>query len=423
MYTYTFIPEKHTPNDMSNLVKRETYLKKIRPYIGKPLIKVIMGIRRCGKSSLFAQIIDELKAAGTDESKIILLNMDDLANAELCEASKLYDHVVDLSAGPSTYYVFLDEIQNVKEWEKAANSLLLRSNLDIYLSGSNSKLLSSELATFIAGRYVSVEMHPLSLREFIEFKRRYASYSGNGKDLFKDYLRRGGFPLASISDFSMAESDKIVRDTYESIFFRDTVKRNKIRNTQKLELFIRFMFDNIGNAFSANNISREFAKNGTKLAVNTILQYLDHLEKAYLIRRVRRYDLRGKKLVGSEDKYYVSDVSLIYALIGFKSSMISAIEENIVYLELLRRDYSVTIGRTINGTEVDFVAEKEGKMVYVQVTHTIPSKETAEREFRSLESIKDNYPKYVVVAEDQWASDHNGIVQISLIDFLMSETI
>jgi len=406
---------------MNELIKRETYLKEIRPFINKPLIKVITGIRRCGKSSMFSQIIDELLGSGIDGKNIIRLNLDDISNTELCEPIKLYEHVVGASIGSETYYIFLDEIQNVREWEKVTNSLLMRDNLDIYISGSNSKLLSSELATFIAGRYVSIEMHTLSLKEFAEFKQRFTSYSGSGKDLLKDYLRRGGFPLASIGDFSMTASDKIVKDIYESIFLRDAVKRNKIRNIQQFELFLRFMFDNIGNPFSARNISKEFEKNGTKLAVSKIIQYLDYLERAYLIRKVLRYDLRGKRIINSEDKYYVSDVSLIYALIGFKGTMMSMIEENIVYLELLRRNYSVTVGRTANKGEVDFIAEKDGKKIYVQVTHTISSVETAKREFISLESIDDNYPKYVVVSEDLWPSDHMGIIQIGLADFLMSD--
>jgi predicted AAA+ superfamily ATPase len=405
---------------VNDFVKRESYLKKIRPYIDKPLIKVIMGVRRCGKSYMFLQIIDELLNSGVKEGNIIKLALDDISNDGLREPTNLYERVVSESAGTGTYYVFLDEIQNVREWERVVNSLLQRDNLDIYISGSNSKLLSSELATFIAGRYVSVEIHTLSLKEFREFKNKYASYSGNGKDLLKDYIRRGGFPLASIGNFSMEASDRIVKDTYDSIFFRDITSRNKVRNTQQLELFIKFMFDNVGKPFSARSISREFEKNGINMSVTTILQYLDYLEKAYLLGRVKRYDLRGKRIIGSEDKYYVSDVSLIYALIGFKSGMLSMVEENIVYLELLRREYSVTVGR-INNEEVDFVAEKDGKKMYVQVTHTISADETAKREFRSLLSIDDNYPKYVVIAEDQWPSDHKGITQIGLADFLMSD--
>jgi len=403
------------------IVKRETYLRKIRPFIGKPLIKVITGVRRCGKSFMFMQIIDELIENGVEKDKIIRINMDDIGNLALCKAVSLYNHISDLTDDGKSYYLFLDEIQNVSEWERTVNSLLQKGNIDIYISGSNSKLLSSELATFIAGRYISIEIQTLSFSEFVEFKKRFTSYEGNGKDLLKEYIRKGGFPLASIGDFSIDASDKIVSDIYESIFLRDTVSRNKIRNSQQLELLLRFMFDNIGNPFSANTISREFEKSGSKLAVNTVLKYLDYLERAYLLRKVSRYDIRGKRIIGSEDKYYVSDVSLIYALLGSKSGMISGIEENIVYLELLRRDYSVAVGRTHDGKEIDFVAEKNGMKMYVQVTHTISSQDTADREFRALEGIKDNYPKYVVVAEDRWLSDRNGIHQIGMTEFLMSD--
>jgi predicted AAA+ superfamily ATPase len=386
-----------------------------------PLIKVITGVRRCGKSSMFSQIIDELTESGIEKSRIIRLSLDNIASASLLDPIKLYELIIDSTQGSGKYFVFLDEVQNVTEWEKVVNSLLQKEKLDIYISGSNSKMLSSELVTFIAGRYVSIEMQTLSFAEFIEFKRRFASYSGNGKDLLKDYIRRGGFPLASAGDLSIIAADMIVTDTYNSIFRRDTVERNGIRNTHLLETITRFMFDNIGNPFSARSISREFERNGTKLDAGRLLQYLDHLEKAYLIRKVQRYDIRGKRIISSEEKYYVSDVSLIYALNGFKKSMLSMIEENIVYLELLRRDYRVTVGRVNGKGEVDFVAEKGGRTIYVQVTHMIPTKETAEREYGSLESIKDNYPKYVVVAEDEWPSDGAGIVQIGLADFLLSD--
>ena len=408
---------------MHEIVKRETYLRKIRPFIGKPLIKVITGIRRSGKSFMFMQVIDELVENGVKRDSIIRLNMDDLGNLALCEAVPLYDHISKLIENDGMHYIFLDEIQNVVGWENVVNSLLQKGNADIYISGSNSKLLSSELATFIAGRYVAIEIQTLSFREFIEFRRKFASYTGDGRDLLKDYIRIGGFPLASIGNFDLSASDKIVKDAYDSIFLRDTVSRNNIRNIPQLERFLMFMFDNIGNPFSARRISREFEKNGIKLAVNIITKYLDHLERSYLLRRVERYDIRGKMIIGSEDKFYVSEISLIYALIGFKSGMISGIEENIVYMELLRRDYSVTVGRTYEGREIDFVAERNGKKIYVQVTHTIPSEDTAEREFLALESINDNYPKYVVVAEDQWPSDRNGIEQIGLTDFLLSEHI
>jgi len=408
---------------MQEIVKRETYLRKIRPFIGKPLIKVITGIRRSGKSFMFMQIIDELIGNGVNKDRIIRLNMDDLGNLALCEAVPLYEHILRSMESSERYYIFLDEIQNVTGWENVVNSLLQKGNADIYISGSNSKLLSSELATFIAGRYVAIEIQTLSFKEFIEFRRKFASYTGDGRDLLKDYVRIGGFPLASIGDFDISASDKIVKDAYDSIFLRDTVTRNNIRNIPQLERFLMFMFDNIGNPFSARRISQEFERNGIRMAVNIITKYLDHLERSYLLRRVERYDIRGKRIIGSEDKFYVSEISLIYALIGFKSGMISGIEENIVYIELLRRDYSVTVGKTYDGKEIDFIAEKNGKKVYVQVTHTISSQDTAEREFLALESVKDNYPKYVIVAEDQWPSDRNGIVQIGLTDFLLSDDI
>ena len=408
---------------MSHLVKRETYLRKIRPLIGKPLIKVITGIRRCGKSTMFTQIIDELIESGVQGDKIIRMNLDDLQYLNLREAVPLYEYISELIKDGSYYYVFLDEIQNVNGWENTVNSILLKENADIYISGSNSRLLSSELATFIAGRYVAVEIHTLSLKEFAEFRKKYQPHTENERSLLDDYIHTGGFPMASRGDFDAATVKNIVNDIYQTVFLKDAVTRNKVRNSQKLERFLMFMFDNIGNPFSARMISREFEKNDMNLDVNTIIKYLDYLESAYILRRAQRYEMRGKRIIGSEDKYYVSEISLIYPLIGYKSGMISGIEENIIYSELIRRDYSVNVGRTYDGKEIDFVAEKDGKKVYVQVSHRISSEEAVEREFRALEGIKDNYPKYVVVSEGRWPLDRGGIQQISLVDFLLSDSL
>ena len=403
---------------MSDLVKRELYLRKIRPFIDKPLIKVLMGVRRCGKSSIFMQIIDELVDSGTNMNNIIRLNMDDPVNTELCDYRRLHEHILRSSAGQGKHYVFLEEVQNIAQWERTLCSLLLRGDLDLFVSGSDPKLLSSELSTYLTGRYVSFRIQTLSFREFIDFKKEYAGYSGDGSDLIGEYVRCGGFPLVSAGDHSMTAADSIVTDTYRSIFFRNAAYGNNIRNVRRLELFLRFMIDNIGNSFSARSICRKLEKNGVKLAVNKILQYLDCLERMYLIQRVRRYDIRRRTVISSDDMYYASDVSLIPALTGAGDSMLPAIENNIVYLELLSRDYTVNTGRTSENGEVDFIGDRHGKKVYVQVIHRRTYDGTEEEKFRALASINDNYPKYVVVAEDRWPSDRDGIIQIGLTDFL-----
>jgi len=404
------------------VISRNAYLDKIRPFIDVPIIKVITGIRRCGKSFLFIQIINELLNNGIKQNQIHLLNMDDLENIGLLDGESLYSHISPMMKDQGKHYIFIDEVQNVSEWERAINSLLLKGNVDIYISGSNSNLLSSELTTFIAGRYVSICMETLSFSEFIEFRREFTSFDGDGKTLLNDYIRRGGFPIISTKNFDTTSSDNLIKDIFDAIVYKDTIARNNIRNGKQLEIFLKFMLDNVGNPFSARSISRAFSNNGINFSPITVLKYLDYLERSYLLRKVQRYDIRGKRIIASEDKYYVSDVSLIYALNGYEEGMISGIEENIVYLELLRRGYSTYVGRTRDMREIDFIGEKDGRRIYVQVTHTIESAETARREFSPFDSVPDNFPKYVVVANNKWDVEDVGIIQIGLAEFLLLES-
>ncbi|MDR3282043.1 MAG: ATP-binding protein [Candidatus Methanoplasma sp.] len=407
---------------MPTIVKREAYLDMIRPYMGQPLIKVITGIRRCGKSTMFSQIMTELSETGVPDERIIRIDFDNMDNNSLRDGAALHGLIVGRMSGEGMHYVFIDEIQEVSGWERVANSLLSRGNIDLYISGSNSRLLSSELATYITGRYVSLEIQTLSFREYIDFRKTFANDGSEDRRKALDgYIRRGGFPLANISDYDDASADRIVRDIFESVFFRDTIDRNRIRNRVQIENLVKFMFDNIGNPFSVDSIRREFSRHGMPIDAATAASHLRAMEGSYLIRRVSRYNIRGKKVIMSDDKYYVADVSLIYSLMGFKNSMMSGIEENIVLLELVRRGYGVYVGRTKSGKEVDFVAERDGRKIYVQVTHTMHDEAVAERELSALKDIGDNYPKYVVTMDKVWSEDVDGIKLVSLADFLLEE--
>jgi predicted AAA+ superfamily ATPase len=405
---------------VKNIVKRELYLEQIRPYMGKPIIKILTGVRRCGKSSIFKMLMDELESSGVSQKNIISFNFDMVGTEELLDGVNLYNHIIDnLSEGMN--FVFLDEIQEVSGWEKTVNTLLSDDRTDVYISGSNSKMLSSELSTLLSGGYVQIKVYPLSFAEYLEFRR------ANGKetsDIHKElnrYLRHGGFPLVNANEFDDQSADKIVFDIYNSILLRDTIIRNATRNAESLERVIRLVFGNIGNQTSVKSISEELAHNRRKVDTETIYGYLDALEKAYLINRVSRYDIRGRDVLRSKEKYYVADLSLVHAITGFRDRMKSGAIENVVMYELLRRGYKVYVGETHTGKDIDFVADRKEKRIYIQVTLTMNEEDTAEREFASLLDIKDNHPKFIVVKEKVWPDNRDGIIQMSLADFLLSD--
>ena len=400
------------------MIKRDLYLQQLKLFINKPLIKILTGIRRSGKSTVLTLLKDELLASGVSEKQIIMINFDSIAYSEICTAVRLYEYIRDQITSSGKYYLLLDEIQEVIQWEKAINSLMADYDTDIYLTGSNSHLLSSELATYLAGRYVQIAVHTLSFNEYIDFREYYfPDKISNKNELFLSYLRMGGFPVIHTADYSEDTAYKIVYDIYSSVILRDTVQRYKIREVELLERVVRFAFDNIGKTFSGKNVADYFKNQQRKTDINTIYNYLKALEGAFILYRVPRYDIKGKEILKTQEKYYLSDISLLYATMGYRDRMISGVLENIVFLELIRRGYKVYVGK-LYSKEIDFIAEKQSEKIYIQVTYKLDSEQTVEREFSNLLKIKDQYPKYVISMDDFWKDSIDGVQHIHITDFL-----
>lgn len=389
------------------MIIRESYLSKIRPFIGKDIIKVLTGIRRSGKSVLLEQICDEINSPNT-----IFLNFEDLGNQHLCEYNALHDYICEkIGNNRETFYLFFDEIQEVQGWEKTVNSLRVKFHADIYITGSNSRLLSGELATYIAGRYISFMVYPFSYREF---KMVNADYT------FDDYIQYGGMPFLSSIDFQPEISKNYLQDIFNSVVLKDIVKRNNIRDVDLLERIIAYALANIGRSFSATSISKFFKAENRTVAPETILNYLKACEKAYLLYRFKNQDINGKKILKINDKYYVADHGLREAVIGANLQNTEIILENIVGLELLRRGYKVCVGR-VGTKEIDFVGEKQDDKLYVQVCYLLNEETTIQREFGSLLEVRDNYPKIVLYQESSFRGNYEGIPAVRIEDWLLGK--
>lgn len=393
------------------MIKRELYLQKIKPFINKPIIKVLTGIRRSGKSELMKMVRDELLSQGVPENNIIYLNFESLRWADLSNSMALYGYICEHIATNSKTYIFLDEIQEVENWEKVVNSLMADFDVDIYITGSNSRMLSSELSTYLTGRYIEISVFTLSLSEFMTF------HSIDTDVAFPRYLKEGGFPSAHNAEHSEDEIYKIVSDIYASALLRDTIQRHNIRNIDVLERLVGFLMMNLGNVFSTKNISAYLKSQQRKIDVETIYNYIRALESSYIIHRVSRYDLKGKEVLQTNEKLYFADLSLLYSRYGYMPDMIAGYLENLVYLHLLRKGYKVYVGKS-DSLEIDFVAFNGNETMYVQVTYTMESEETRNRELRPLQHIKDNHPKYVVVADKLQCGNINGIQCVWIGDFL-----
>lgn len=402
------------------MISRPNYIEAIKPFIGKPQIKIITGIRRSGKSTVLQLIKEELLQSGVQEGQIVTINFESFAYADILEAKKLHQFVSTRIENAEKYYLLLDEIQEVENWEKAVNSFLVDFDVDIYLTGSNSHLLSSELSTYLAGRYVEISVFTLSYREFLDFRKHYFSEATNEKNLFPAYLRKGGFPVIHTHDYQEESAYKVVHDIYSSVILRDTVQRYKIRDVELLERVIKYVLDNIGNTFSGKNVADYFKSQQRKIDINTVYNYLNALVGAFILYRVPRYDLKGKEILKTQEKFYVSDIALIYATMGNRDRMIGGILENIVFLELKRRGYTVFVGK-IGTNEIDFVAEMNGAKIYVQVAYKLENEHTIKREFGNLLSIGDQYPKYVVTMDDFWKDSIEGIRHLYITEFLLSD--
>lgn len=400
------------------MIKRTLYLNKIKAFIDKPFIKVITGIRRCGKSSILLLLKDEILQRGIDERRILLINFESFNFAEIKTGEQLYSYAKERISLDAKYYILLDEIQEVKGWEKAVNSLMLDFDVDMYITGSNSHLLSSELATFLAGRYVEFQIQTLTFRECIRFNTELQTSKKSKLEQFEYFLRMGGFPVLHTSTYSIESAYKIVYDIYSSAILRDTVQRFKIRDVELLERIVKFVFDNIGNSFSAKNIADYFKSQQRKIDLNTVYNYLNALESAFIIHRIQRYDVKGKELLKTQEKYFVSDSALIYGVMGYKDRMISGILENVILLELLSRDYEVAVGK-VGTKEIDFIATKGNSKFYIQVAYLLPERATVDREFAPLIELKDHYPKYVVTMDPTWSDTIEGVKHVHIADFLL----
>lgn len=405
------------------MILRESYLHLLRDYIDKPFIKVITGLRRSGKSVLLMMLRDELINNGIDENNIIYLNFESFEFSEIDDSNKLYLFLRSKISNKKQYYILLDEIQEVKFWEKAVNSLRVDFNADIYLTGSNSRLLSSELATYLAGRYIEIPVYTLSFNEYLLFRQEYSPDKIEGIYAeFEHFLRKGGFPAIHTGNYSDETAYKAIYDIYSSAILRDTVQRYNIRDVELLERVVKYVFDNVGNSFSAKSVADYFKSQNRKIDLNTVYNYLNALEGAFIIYRIPRYDIKGKELLKTNEKYFVGDQSLLYAVMGFKDRLISGVLENIVMLDLKRRGFKVFVGKS-NEKEIDFIGEKAEYKIYIQVTYKMTEKSTIDREFTPLLDIKDNHPKYVVSMDQTWSDNIEGIQHKHIADFLLLKSL
>ena len=401
------------------MIKREAYMARIRPFIDTDLIKVMTGIRRSGKSVMLELIKQELIESGVSPDRFISINFENMSYSHLQTAPALHDEIVKAAGSISgRVYLFFDEIQEVKDWEKCINSLRVELDCDIYITGSNAKLLSGELATYLGGRYVEFVIYPFSFEEFIEIYRPIAGEESLSK-CFEKYLLCGGMPYLSNIRYADEPSRQYLKDLFNSVQLKDIVTRNKIRDVDLLQRITAYVMANVGNTFSATSLAKYLKNEQRTVAPETILNYIKYCCDAYLFYQVRREDLHGKQILSSNEKYYIADHGIREAVFGGNMQDINLILENIVYLELRRRGYEVTVGRTGN-KEIDFVCNKRGEKLYVQVTYLLASEETVNREFGAYDSICDNFPKYVV-SLDEFDMSRNGIKHRNIRDFLLAK--
>ncbi len=396
------------------MILRPDYLEKLKPFIDVKVVKILAGIRRCGKSTILEMLKTELSSRGVDDSHIITKNYSNIEYEENFNAKRMYDELKGYIVDEKKYYFLLDELQEVSGWERVINSLLEEFNVDLYVTGSNSKLMSSEISTYLTGRHITIPVYTLSFKEYLSFKNDNKSI----KDCLQDYIRFGGFPLVAISNLDEKSSYQIVEDIYNSVVVNDITKRHNIQNTDLFNRVVRFVVENLGKTFSANSIVKFLKSENRTISVETIYNYLDWLEKAFVIYRCKRYDLQGKNILKTQEKFYIADQSIKYALFGFNPTSIASMMENLVFFELKRRGYEVYIGK--NGDkEIDFVAVKRDEKQYLQVCRELPKE--SDREIANLMAIKDNYPKIVITLDNYASGNVNGIKIVHLADFLLNK--
>lgn len=400
------------------MLARPLYMDKIKPYIDTPFVKILTGIRRSGKSTILKMLMAELGKMGVPEENIVSCRFDSMEYADMT-AKEMYLELKGRLAKTGKTYLFLDEMQEIEGWERVVNSLLADFEVDLYVTGSNSRMMSSEISTYLTGRYVSFRIYTLSFGEFLAFRREFQDLRDIRTE-FADYVRLGGFPATHLQAYSDDEVYTIVRDIYNSTIFSDIVRRNQLRKIDQLERVVKYTFQNVGNTFSAKSIADYLKSERRSLNNETVYSYLEKLEKAYILHRCSRYDLRGREILKTQEKFYLADTALRYSAMGYNPDSVAASLENIVYLELCRRGYAVNIGKTPNG-EVDFVAQRQGEKLYVQVTQEIKSAQTEQREYERLLEITDNYPKYVLRTDEFAGGNYEGIKTMHVADFLLSD--
>lgn len=399
------------------MIIREAYISQIVPLIDKNLIKVLTGVRRSGKTVLLSQIQDYLLKNGRSKSQIINISLESKKNKKFKDGDVLYEYLISACEKLNAKaYIFLDEIQVVSGWEEVVSSLLVDIDCDVYITGSNSKLLSGELATLIAGRYIQIHVYPFTLSEAKQMLEQNGKFKSD-EVLFQDYLKYGGLPMRfSLEEISL---EAYLSDTYDAIVVKDIIQRNNIKDTNLLNMILAFLMDNIANPFSARSIVAALKQEGINTTVETVIAYIDYIKKAMVVYSAQRYDIKGKKLLTTNEKYYTVDLGLRNCVKASSEIDYNKLYENIVYLELLYRGYDVKVGKT-DDYEIDFVAYKGSDTLYVQVCYLLASTETIEREFGNLERIKDNYPKYVI-SGDLPDFSRNGIKHYNIIKFLLNE--
>lgn len=399
------------------MIIRDAYISQIVPLIDKNLIKVLTGVRRSGKTVLLSQIQDYLLKNGRSKSQIINISLESKKNKKFKDGDVLYEYLISACEKLNAKaYIFLDEIQVVSGWEEVVSSLLVDIDCDVYITGSNSKLLSGELATLIAGRYIQIHVYPFTLSEAKQMLEQNGKFKSD-EVLFQDYLKYGGLPMRfSLEEISL---EAYLSDTYDAIVVKDIIQRNNIKDTNLLNMILAFLMDNIANPFSARSIVAALKQEGINTTVETVIAYIDYIKKAMVVYSAQRYDIKGKKLLTTNEKYYTVDLGLRNCVKASGEIDYNKLYENIVYLELLYRGYDVKVGKT-DDYEIDFVAYKGSDTLYVQVCYLLASAETVEREFGNLERIKDNYPKYVI-SGDLPDFSRNGIKHYNIIKFLLNE--
>ncbi len=397
------------------MIVRPHYMKILKTYRDIPLVKILAGIRRCGKSTILEMLREDLLQSGTASDHIIHVcyTSEDL-DAGMTD-QEMYRNIRSRITDSRRYYLLLDEVQEITGWEKAVNSLLEQANTDIYVTGSNSRLMAGELSSYLTGRYIAIPVFTLSFSEYLDFKK---SENRSPRDLLAQYLRMGGFPIVALNSFEERDAYQIVEGIYHSVITYDITRRHNITSYDLFNRVVKYIVENVGKTFSANAIAKFLKSEGRSLSMEAVYNYLEWLEKAFVIYRCQRYDLQGKSVLKTQEKFYLADSSLKYCILGFQPTSVAPMLENIVYFELRRRGFQVWIGKQ-DTKEIDFVAMRQEERIYVQVCRSLP--EQSDREIGSLMAIRDHYPKYVVTLDDLATGNINGVKIVHLADFLLQD--